>query len=164
MQIGKEVREAINTQAGLELGNSQFYLGLSFWSHNAGYPGIANWFLVQSEEERKHAMKFFHHIQERFGVCSVPDLPAPKISVADPLDAFKQALKAEKDNSVLLIKLYKTLKDNNDYVSESMMHWFLNEQIEEENSADAIVTRLEHAGSQIGVALMMLDHELAQRK
>ena len=43
-----------------------------------------------------------------------------------------------------------------------MLHWFVNEQVEEEKSATEIVERLRMAGED-SAALLLLDSELGQR-
>lgn len=98
------------------------------------------------------------------------------MTVNDPLDAFKNALKAEKDNSECIKRLYKLVRDkgvrecllcchdNQDLGAENIMLWFINEQIEEENMVDAIVQQLEHAGPQLGIATVLLDKQLGTRK
>lgn len=53
MQIPKDIEEAMNVQAGMELNQCHVYMALSFWAHHANYPGISNWFMKQSDEERK---------------------------------------------------------------------------------------------------------------
>ena len=62
----------------------------------------------------------------------------------------------------MINSIYKITEEENDYPTQVMLHWFIDEQVEEEKSASAIVEQLKMVGEHTG-PLLMLDHQLGQR-
>jgi ferritin len=132
-----------------------------FESINLG--GFANWMRVQAQEELGHAMKFYHHVIERRGRVTVTAIAAPSISWKSPLNAFEDAFKHEQKVTGMINDLANMAVGEKDHATANMLQWFIDEQVEEESSTDAIVQKLKMIGTNTG-GLYMLDRELAQRK
>lgn len=62
----------------------------------------------------------------------------------------------------LIHNLYALAVKENDYASQVLLHWFIEEQVEEEANATQILATLKMAGDK-GNALVMLDRALAGR-
>ena len=57
----------------------------------------------------------------------------------------------------------KLAKEDNDYATENLLQWYINEQVEEEASAVAIMEKLKLVNNAAS-GLFIIDQELAGRK
>jgi ferritin len=160
--INEKVREAFNEQIQHELYSAYLYLSMAAWVHSKGLDGMAQWLRVQTMEEMTHAMKFFDHIIERDGTVELLEIEKPPSSWDSPLEAFKAAYKHEQFITGKINDLMTLANAENDYASNSMLQWFVDEQVEEEANASKNVQNLEMVGDS-GNGLMMLDREMGAR-
>jgi len=116
----------------------------------------------QSKEEYEHAMKFYNFLHERDAEVELLPIDQPPKSFGSPIELFEQALKNEQKVTQYIHDIYQTALDENDYSAQVMLHWFIEEQVEEENMVTEIIEQLKLAGDQ-GAALLMMDRQLAQR-
>ncbi len=130
---------------------------------HAGFTGAASWLRQQYEEEISHTFKIIEHVQGRTGKVQLQPLDAPDSSFDQPLDAFRAALKHEQKVTAAINELVGIAQDENDTASENLLAWFVDEQVEEEASATAVITRLEMAGSN-SAAVLIVDSELESRE
>jgi ferritin len=161
--LSKKIENAINKQINAELWSAYLYLSMSAHFESINLGGFANWMRVQAQEELGHAMKFYHHVIERRGRVTVTAIAAPSISWKSPLNAFEDAFKHEQKVTGMINDLANMAVGEKDHATANMLQWFIDEQVEEESSTDAIVQKLKMIGTNTG-GLYMLDHELAQRK
>jgi ferritin len=161
--LGKKIENAINKQINAELWSAYLYLSMSAHFESINLGGFANWMRVQAQEELGHAMKFYHHVIERRGRVTVAAIAAPSISWKSPLNAFEDAFKHEQKVTGMINDLANMAVGEKDHATANMLQWFIDEQVEEESSTDAIVQKLKMIGTNTG-GLYMLDRELAQRK
>lgn len=162
MVINKKVQEAINKQINREMYSGYLYLSMSAYFESIGLKGFSSWMYLQAQEEGRHAMKLYTYIFDRGGKVNLLPIEAPPSEWKSPLNAFQDAYTHEKKVTEMIHSLVKQAKVDNDYATESMLQWFVDEQVEEEDSALAIVEKLEMIGD-AKAGLFMLDHELAQR-
>ena len=160
--INKKVREGFNKQIQHELYSAYLYLSMAAWVHSKGMDGMAQWLRVQTMEEMTHAMKFFDHIIERDGEVELLEIEKPPTAWASPLEAFKAANKHEQFITGKINELVKLSNEENDYASNSMLQWFVDEQVEEEANASKNVQNLEMVGDS-GNGLLMVDREMGAR-
>jgi ferritin len=161
--LSKKIENAINKQINAELWSAYLYLSMSAHFESINLGGFANWMRVQAQEELGHAMKFYHHVIERRGRVTVAAIAAPSISWKSPMNAFEDAFKHEQKVTGMINDLANMAAGEKDHATANMLQWFIDEQIEEELSTDAIVQKLKMIGTNTG-GLYMLDRELAQRK
>jgi ferritin len=161
--ISKKIENAINKQINAELWSAYLYLSMSAYFESINLSGFANWMRVQAKEEVGHAMRFYTHLVERRGRITVAAITAPPTTWKSPLNAFEDAFKHEQKVTGMIYDLATMSAAEKDYAAKSMLKWFVDEQVEEESSTDAIVQKLKMIGANTG-GLYMLDHELAQRK
>ena len=160
--LSKTVHKVLNDQITHEFYASYFYLSMAAYFETQNLPGFARWMEAQSEEERKHAMKFYNYINDRNDSVELQAIAQPPSEFQSPLDVFEQVFKHEQKVTALIHKIYETALKENDYATQAMLHWFINEQVEEEKSARQIIERLKMTGGESS-ALLMLDHELGAR-
>ncbi|MBU0762027.1 MAG: ferritin [Candidatus Altiarchaeota archaeon] len=160
--LSKKIEAAINGQINWELYSSYLYLSMSADAAAKNLTGMASWLMSQSQEEVTHAMKLYNHVIERGGTISLAPIGAVKASWKNPLEAFKDALEHEKGVTDKINKIVDMAIAEKDHATHNMLHWFVDEQVEEEANATAIVEKLKLIGDNPG-PLYMLDKELGGR-
>jgi ferritin len=154
--------EAMNMQIKHELESYYIYLSMVAYFHEQNLDGMAHWMRCQAHEEMIHAMKFFDHIIDRGGNVKLLDLKQIKTTWKSPLEAWKDAYAHEQFITGKINELIKISREENDYNAEPLLHWFANEQIEEEKNTDKAVKELEMIDNSTG-GLFMVDRELGAR-
>ncbi|MEG6586800.1 ferritin [Dendrosporobacter sp. 1207_IL3150] len=161
--INQKMQDAINNQIQAELYSAYLYLSMSAYCDNKNLRGFAHWMKLQYQEETSHAMKLIDYLQERGGVVQLKAIEAPPTEFGTPLQVFEQTLAHEEHVTSLINKLYETALNEKDYAAQIFLQWFINEQVEEEASATAIVERLKIIGDKSTGAILYLDKELGKR-
>ena len=156
------VEKIINEQIKHELYSSYLYLAMSAHFEAASLPGFATWTRFQAQEEMEHAMKFYDYVNERGGRVVLEAIDQPPVEYGSPLEVFEAILGHEQKVTGLINKMYEVALAENDYASQVMLHWFIEEQVEEEANASAILQKLEMIEDK-GTAVLMLDKELGKR-
>jgi ferritin len=158
-----EIEKALNHQLNEEQTASQEYLAMAAWFDDRNLRGFASFMRRQSDEERAHSMKFFDHLADRGARIRIESLRAPKGEFTSPLDVFKAALERERQNTRAINECYRLAHDHSDYATQTFLHWFINEQVEEEQWAEEAVALLETAGDNES-ALLMLDNRYGAKE
>ena len=160
--ISTNLHNAINAQVNAELWSAYLYLAMSLDAESKGYKGIANWFYVQFQEEQDHARIFMNYLNSRDAkVELLPIDPVPS-SWNSILDMYKQTLEHEKKVTAMINNLAAIANEDRDYASVNRLVWFIDEQVEEEESARDMIAAFEAVeGNKYG--MYMLDKELAAR-
>lgn len=160
--IGKKMVDAINEQINAELYSSYLYLSMAAHFDSINLKGFENWMRVQAQEEDFHAKKFFDYLLSRQGRVHLKAIAEPPTSWKSPLDAFQATYKHETVVTSLINKLATLALKEDDHATSVLLHWFINEQVEEESNADALVQKLKMIGDNSS-ALFLVDQELAAR-
>jgi ferritin len=160
--LSDKLVKAYNEQIKNELNSAYIYYGMAAYFDAKSLPGFANWMRVQAQEELFHASKFNAFVFERDGEVELFALDKPKVVYDSPLDAFKAAFAHEQFITGTINKLYKLAMEEEDYASKPILHWFIEEQIEEEVSAKEIVDQLEMI-QESKMGIFMLDKQMAAR-
>jgi len=161
--INPKVLDALNAQVNKEFESAYIYLGIKAYFEGENLPGFAHWMQIQFEEELAHTFKIFDFINDRGEKVVLEAVDRPASSYDSPLEAFQAALKHEQYISESIHELYALAEEEKDYPSKQFLHWFIEEQVEEEQNAGEIVdTLIMLENSPHG--LLMLDRELAQRQ
>ena len=160
--LPKKVQDALNAQINLEMASFYSYLAMAAHFEAAALPGMASWMRLQSEEERVHAMKLFDHMIDRGGKVVLASIAQPTLAFDSPISVFEAALGHEQTVTGAINALYSLAQTENDYASQVMLQWFINEQVEEEKSAMIAIEQLRMAGSDPS-ALLMLDQMFGSR-
>lgn len=160
--LSKKLHEAINDQINAELWSAYLYLSMSLDADNKGYKGVANWFYVQFQEEQAHARIFMNYLSSRDAKVELKEIDKVETSWDSILDMFKDTLKHEKKVTSLIHNIAAIANDDKDFASINRMVWFIDEQVEEEESAREMVQSFE-AVADNKYGMYMLDKELATR-
>lgn len=157
--INDKMQQALNRQLNRELYSAYLYLAMAAYFDSIRLKGFANWMRVQAQEEVEHGMKFYDYIVESSGRVIMADIEAPPSKWESPLDAFEFTFKHEQKVTGLINDLVNLSLAENDEATNNFLQWFVKEQVEEEESADAVVQKIKRAGAD----LSMLDQELGKR-
>ena len=160
--ISQKLEKAINYQINRELFSEYYYLSMASYFNSIGLDGFENFFLVQVEEERFHAMKLYRFLNEKGGRVMLEAIEAPKTEFKSALEVFELAYEHEKLVSGLINDLMDLAIEENDHAAKHHLDWFVEEQVEEEASMESILNKLKLINGE-GHGLLMLDNELAQR-
>ena len=156
------MEDALNEQINAELWSAYLYLSMGMQFENAGLNGVANWFKVQFQEEQAHAEIFMNFVNQRGGRVLLKPIAAVDTDWATPLDAFKATLAHEQKVTAMINNLYSIAEEEKDYATRERLVWFVNEQVEEEDSAQELIDKFTLIGND-GMGLYTLNQELAAR-
>lgn len=160
--LSERLLKELNEQVKYELYSAHYYLAMAAYCASEDLDGFANFFKVQADEEKFHAMKFFDFINDMDGRVTILGLEEPNNEFNSVLDVFKAALEHEKFVTSRIYKLMDIAVEEKEHATISLLKWFVDEQVEEENSMKMIIKKLERLGDN-SQGLYMLDEELSQR-
>lgn len=160
--MNETVRDLINEQITHEFYAAYLYLAMAAHFEDQNYEGFSQWFRMQAKEEEAHAMKLFDFLVERGARIELKQIDKPPVEFGSPVDAFRAALEHERKVTGLINKIYEAALEAKDYPSQVMLQWFIEEQVEEEDTTGTAVERLEMAGDN-HAALMFLDSQYGER-
>jgi len=161
-EMNDRMQAAFNAQINEELFSSYIYLAMAAHFETLNLEGFTNWMKHQAQEELVHAMRLFDHINRRGGRVALEAIGKPPLEYGTPVEVFEKALAHEQHISQCIHNLYKVAQEENDYPAQLELQWFVDEQVEEEETAGRAVDQLRMAGDNQS-ALLMLDREMAQR-
>lgn len=160
--FSEKLLNELNKQVNYELYSAYLYMKMEAFFAEKSLNGFANFFKVQTTEERDHARMFFDFILRKGGKIALDTITKPEADFADILDVFKQALEHEKFVTSRIYELSDIAREEKEHATLSFLQWFVDEQVEEEETFQEIVDKLEFIGDNVH-AILMLDAELAQR-
>jgi ferritin len=158
--MNAELLKGLNEHLKLEFRASHEYLAMSIWLAEHDLPGFAKWMRQQSADELLHAQRIIDHLIERDQKAILPAVPAPPAGWKTAEALCAHVLENEKEVTSSINSLYALAEKAKDRPATVMLQWFVNEQMEEEAVARAILGRIRLAGN-TGVGLLMIDQELA---
>lgn len=157
-----KVLTKINDQLNHELAAAYLYYSMAAYFESINLKGFSNWMIIQAQEELTHSHRLFMYIINRAARPTLKAVEMPKKDWKSPLDAIKDAYKHECMVSEMINECVGMAIKENDHMTNTMLQWFVNEQVEEEAAADDVVQKLKLIGDNTG-ALFLLDNELAKR-
>ncbi|MCK0470433.1 ferritin [Halalkalibacter sp. APA_J-10(15)] len=160
--LDDQLTKALNDQMNYEFYAAHAYMAMAAYCTSESLDGFANFFLVQAEEERFHAMKFYNFINALGERATIQSLPKPNNSFSSVKDAFEQALAQEKDVTKKIYYLSDLALDRREHATISFLKWFIEEQVEEEDMFDSIIQKLKRIDNDSN-AFFMLDDEFSKR-
>ncbi|WP_205666442.1 ferritin [Anaerosphaera multitolerans] len=158
-----KLMEKMNEQFNFELSSGYIYLAMSAFLKDQDMDGFANFMYKQAEEEFEHAMKFYNFL---FEIDETPEYDAmekPKAKYESFTEVFETAYEHEKEVSRRIRELYAMAQEEKNYEVIGFLGWFIEEQIEEEDSFRTIVNRLKRIDGKWN-GLYIFDRELGQRE
>ena len=160
--ISSTMQDAFCEQIKNEMYSAYLYLSMSAWFEAQDLPGFAHWMKAQFIEEETHALKQMEFVVDRDGIVTLHPIAQPPSTWASALEVFENVLEHEKHVTHLISNLFALATDEKDFTSQQFLNWFLNEQVEEEKSADLIVAQIKSIGNMKGL-LVMFDGHMEKR-
>lgn len=162
MMLSEKLHEALNDQMNFEFYSAHAYLAMAAYCTAEAYDGFANFFLVQAEEERFHAMKFYNFLSDLGYRATIDGFKGPHNEFTSVLDAFESALAHEKEVTKRIYHLSDIALDEREHATMAFLKWFIDEQVEEESTFDTLISKIKRIENDSN-AIFMLDSELASR-
>ena len=160
--LSQTLQKTVNDQIQKELYSAYLYLSMESFFRSQNLNGCANWMRIQTQEEMTHATKMYDYLIERGGRVLLKPIDGPETDWDSPLAVFDAVSKHEQKVTSLINNLVDLAIEEKDHAANSFLQWFVNEQVEEEASADEIVQQIKMMENAPG-GLFMLDRELGQR-
>ena len=160
--LDKKVRDLLNNQINKDWYSAYLYLSFSNYYSEAGLDGFQNWYMVQAQEERDHALLFIQYLQNNGEKVVFESVDKPEADFKDNMEPIQKGLEHERYVTGLINAIYGAAKDVNDFRTTQFLDWFVKEQGEEEKTADDLVKKMELFGSD-AKGLYMLNSELGGR-
>ena len=161
--LSEKMNEALNVQANRELYSSYLYLSMSYYFESINMLGFASWMRVQAGEELVHAMKMLDYVASAGGRAKMLAVEAPQLSWASPEAAFQHVWNHERAVTGLIHALVNVAIAEEDEATKSFLQWYVDEQVEEEESSDDVLNKVKAAGND-SAALQAADRELGSRR
>lgn len=162
MKLNDKVAQALNTQINNEMQASYTYLAMAAYFDSIDLPGFAAWFRGHSEEETEHAMRIYDFVVARDGRVELTGLSRPALDFGSAVEAMQAGLDMERTVTQQINNLFELAHEEKEYSTQKMLHWFLEEQIEEEDLFGSILDKATAANGDRW-HLLMLDAELGKR-
>ena len=160
--LKKKIEEALNAQINAEMWSADLYLSMAAYCHAQGQPGMGKWFEVQFKEEHDHAKILFNYVISRNGKVDLRPIEAVPTEWKSVVEVFENSLRHEQSITESINKLFALTSAENDYATQSMLKWFIDEQVEEEENVKTIIDNLKMIKDN-GYGIYMLDKELGAR-
>ncbi|MCQ9341084.1 ferritin [Corynebacterium phoceense] len=160
--MNEKLQSLLNAQVINEHGAALIYTQLAYEMDDLSFPGMRDWFYAQAAEEREHAQKIANHLLARGYRVELTDVPVPSVKAATPLDAFEAAYAHEQKVSEQIREIARTADEVKDLDSRQIVNWFLDEQIEEEDTVAEIIDQIKLVGND-GSGLLRIDATLGSR-
>lgn len=163
MAISKSMTEALNKQFNEEWGSAYLYESMAADFYAKNLHGFANWMTVQAAEERSHAQRIHHYLDENNERVFYAALPEPQATWETPLETMMATLAHEKYITKCIHDLVRNSRKEDDIATETFLDWYVTEQLEEETSAQSWIDKLKMVGD-VKMGLYQLDKEASTRQ
>ncbi|MFV0315305.1 MAG: ferritin [Anaerotignum sp.] len=160
--LDHNVVKLLNEQVNKEFFSAYLYLDFANFYEAKGLEGFANWYKIQAQEERDHAMLFYQYLHNNNATVELEAIEKPNIAMNSLMDPLKAGLEHEEYVTDLINTIYAAAQKVNDYRTIQFLDWFVKEQGEEETNANNLITKMELFGGD-AKGLYMLDAELKVR-
>ena len=151
--------ERLQQQIEREAYASSLYLAMAAWCHQQGLQGCGNFFKKQSGEERTHMLKIFDYLIDSGAEAISPEIT----NIPKTFENLYTLLITFLEQEISVTESYNDLTgfcfENKDYKTAQFLQWYLNEQLEEEQTARRCVEIYELVGTENG-GLYRVDKEI----
>ena len=160
--LDKKVTELLNQQINKEFYSAYLYLDFSNYYNDQELTGFANWYMIQAQEERDHALLFMQYLQNNGEKVTFEAIDKPSVELTGNKEVLEAGLNHERYVTSLIHNIYDAAYSVRDFRTMQFLDWFVKEQGEEETNANDLITKYELFGSD-AKGLYMLNSELKAR-
>ena len=156
------IKALLNQQINKELYSAYLYVDIANYYDELDLDGYANYYMIQAQEERDHALLFLKYMQNNGLKVTLEAIDKPDKTYSSILDPLETAAEHERYVTSLINAIYHECYEDRDYRTMKFLDWFVDEQMEEEDNADSMISRYKLFGSD-PKGLYALDQEYAGR-
>ncbi|MBS5589513.1 ferritin [Lawsonibacter sp. OA9] len=160
--LDKKVAELINNQINKEFYSAYLYLDFSVYYEEVGLDGFANWYMIQAQEERDHAVLMLQYLQNNGEKVTLEAIAKPDKELKDKLQVLELGLEHERYVTSLIHTIYEAAYSAKDFRTMQFLDWFVKEQGEEEKTAEDMIKKMRLFGDD-AKSLYALNSEMAGR-
>ena len=160
--MNSNIAALLNEQINKELYSAYLYMDMAIYYDKLDLDGYANYYTIQAQEERDHALLFMKYMQNNSLDISLEAVAKPDKVFNSVLDPLVIAAEHERYVTSLINNIYHEAHQDKDYRTMKFLDWFVDEQMEEEDNADSMISRYKLFG-QDPKGLYLLDQEYAAR-
>ena len=160
--LDKKVAELINDQINKEFYSAYLYLDFSVYYEEVGLDGFANWYMIQAQEERDHAVLMLQYLQNNGEKVTLEAIAMPDKELKDKLQVLELGLEHERYVTSLIHTIYEAAYSAKDFRTMQFLDWFVKEQGEEEKTAEDMIKKMRLFGDD-AKSLYALNSEMAGR-
>ena len=146
MRLSDDMIKALNEQVMMEAEASSFYLYMASWCEVSGYDGASEFFYRQSDEERTHMLKIVHYLNRLGTIAGIATVNEPPKNLESLEDIIKTSLENEQKVTKSIHEIVTLAEKERDRRTFDFLQWFVNEQIEEEDTFDRILQKFDVIG------------------
>ncbi|KAA3619364.1 MAG: ferritin [Calditrichaeota bacterium] len=161
--LSDKMSKNLNEHIVYELYSGHLYLSMAAACASMNLDGFSNFFIVQEQEERYHAMRFFHYINDKGGDVKITGLDHPETEFKNIEEILEKSLHHEQEVTRRINLLMAQAKDENDFATQDFLQWFVREQVEEEATLDTLLNKVKLVNGE-GQGILMLDDQVGQRQ
>jgi ferritin len=158
-----DVAAALNRQVNSELNASHVYRAIAAFFDGDSLAGFASWFRAHADEEVGHAMRLYDHLVMRGAPVVLSGIPEPAKSYDSPEAAVAAAVTMEAEVTRQINELFELVHEGKEYGTQPLLHWFLDEQVKEEDLFSRLLDQVQ-AARDSRWHLLALDRELGRRE
>ena len=160
--MNDKIASLLNQQITKEFYSAYLYLDMANFYDEMDLDGYANYYMIQAQEERDHALLFMKYMQNNGLKVTLEAIDKPDKTFETVLDPLVAAAEHERYVTSLINDIYHEAHQAKDYRTMKFLDWFVDEQGEEEDNADSMVSRYKLFGT-APKGLYLLDQEYAAR-
>ena len=160
--MNDKIKALLNQQINKELYSAYLYVDIANYYDELDLDGYANYYMIQAQEERAHALLFLKYMQNNGLKVTLEAIDKPDKTYGSILDPLEAAAEHERYVTSLINAIYHECYEDRDYRTMKFLDWFVDEQMEEEDNADSMISRYKLFGSD-PKGLYALDQEYAGR-
>ncbi|MBP3634309.1 MAG: ferritin [Oscillospiraceae bacterium] len=160
--MNNKIAALLNEQINKEFYSAYLYLDMANYYDELDLDGFANYYMIQAQEERDHALLFMKYMQNNGLKVTLEAIGKPDKTYSSPMEPLVAAAEHERYVTSLINNIYHEAHQDKDYRTMKFLDWFVDEQMEEEDNADSMISRFKLFGSD-SKGLYLLDQEYAGR-
>ena len=160
--MNDKIHQLLNEQINKELYSAYLYVDIANYYDELDLDGYANYYMIQAQEERDHALLFLKYMQNNGLKVTLEAVAKPDKTYSSILDPLVVAAEHERYVTALINAIYHECYEDRDYRTMKFLDWFVDEQMEEEDNADSMISRYNLFGHD-PKGLYALDQEYAGR-
>ncbi len=160
--ISDKMTKALNDQVNAELYSAYLYLSMSGYAADKDMNGASKWFFAQMQEEMSHAQKIYDYVFSRDRRVELQAIDKPPADFDSFKHMMEETLAHEQKVTSLINAVADLAQEEKDHATYGFIQWFVDEQVEEEESVRDILAEINLAGDN-RAGLYMIDKALGAR-